>query len=78
MKDLLNEGFINNKAHIDYLQSVGAEVGKDTTKNAVMAILLSLLVLLLYIALRFEFRFGLGAVASLVHDVLAVLVFYAC
>ncbi len=75
MKDLLNEGFINNKAHIDYLQSVGAEVGKDTTKNAVMAILLSLLVLLLYIALRFEFRFGLGAVASLVHDVLAVLVF---
>jgi len=75
IKSMLNEGFVNNKGRIDYLQSVGAEVGKDTTKNAILAVLLCLLVLLLYIALRFEFRFGLGAVASLIHDVLAVLVF---
>lgn len=65
----------DNKSNIDGIQWVGAEAGQDTTKNAVLAVLLALLVLLLYIAARFELRFGIGAVVSLVHDVLAVLTF---
>lgn len=75
VKNALNEGISTNKARIEGVQAVGAEVGKDTTKNAIYALLLCLLVLLLYIALRSEFRFGVGAVASLMHDVLAVMVF---
>ena len=75
VKNTLNEGISTNKARIEGVQAVGAEVGKDTTKNAIYALLLCLLVLLMYIALRSEFRFGIGAVASLVHDVLAVMVF---
>jgi len=65
----------DNPMRIDSIQYVGAEAGKDTTTNAIIAVLISLLVLLLYIAARFEFRFGVGAVISLVHDVLAVMVF---
>jgi preprotein translocase SecF subunit len=34
-----------------------------------MAVLFSLLVIFLYILVRFEWRFGIGAVAALVHDV---------
>ncbi|MFA5306961.1 MAG: protein translocase subunit SecF [Candidatus Babeliales bacterium] len=75
VKDALNEGIATNKVRIEGVQAVGAEVGKDTTRNAIYALLLCLFVLLMYIALRSEFRFGLGAVASLVHDVLAVMVF---
>jgi preprotein translocase subunit SecF len=75
VKNALNDGIPTNKARIESVQAVGAEVGKDTTRNAIYALLLCLLVLLLYIALRSEFRFGIGAVASLVHDVLAVMVF---
>lgn len=71
----LNEGISGNHVRVDNIQWVGAEAGKDTTRNAVFAVLLAMLILLLYIAMRFEFRFGLGAVACLIHDVLAVLVF---
>ncbi|MFA6263517.1 MAG: protein translocase subunit SecF [Candidatus Babeliales bacterium] len=75
VKSALVEGIVGNPVRMEGVQSVGAEVGRDTTKNAVFALLLCLLVLLLYIALRSQFRFGVGAVASLVHDLLAVLVF---
>lgn len=75
IKAELDKGIENNKVSIDNVQWVGAEAGKDTTRNAVLAVLFAMLVLLLYIAVRFEFRFGIGAVACLVHDVLAVMVF---
>jgi preprotein translocase subunit SecF len=75
VKSALAEGIVGNPVRMEGVQSVGAEVGRDTTKNAVFALLLCLLVLLLYIAMRSQFRFGVGAVASLVHDLLAVLVF---
>jgi len=71
----LQEGVAGNKATIDSIQWVSAEVGKDITWNALIAIALALLILLLYIAVRFEFRFGVGAVAAMVHDILAILVF---
>jgi preprotein translocase subunit SecF len=75
VKNALDQEIANNKVRIDNVQWVGSEVGKDTTRNAIIAVLLALVILLLYIAMRFEFRFGIGAVASLIHDVLAVLVF---
>jgi len=72
--DLL-EGVNGNKATIDNIQWVSPEVGKDITWNALIAVGLSMLILLLYIAIRFEFRFGIGAVVSMIHDILAILVF---
>jgi preprotein translocase subunit SecF len=74
IKHALNKS-LGNKVNIDNIQWVGAEAGKDTTRNAVLAVMLSLLMLLVYIALRFEFRFGVGAVICLLHDVLAILTF---
>jgi len=38
-----------------------------------MAILSSLVLILLYISFRFEFKFALGAIAALTHDVLITL-----
>lgn len=75
IKQDLASGIQDNPARINNISWVGAEVGKDTTWNATMAVLLSLLFLLLYIAVRFEFRFGIGAVISLTHDLLAILTF---
>lgn len=71
----LSQGLSDNKVTIDNIQLVGPEAGKDTTKNAIIAVLLSLVILLLYIAARFEFRFGVGAVICLIHDILAIMVF---
>ncbi len=69
----LTDGLGDNKVLIDNVSWVGAEVGKDTKSNAITAVLISLLFLLLYIAVRFEFRFGVGAVVALAHDLLAIL-----
>lgn len=75
IKHELAVGLPDNPVHINNISWVGAEVGKDTKWNAVIAILISLIFMLLYIAIRFEFRFGVGAVLSLSHDLLAILAF---
>ena len=52
-------------------ESVGAIVGKELLQQALIAMGVSLLAIILYIALRFgEFSYGLGALISLIHDVL--------
>ncbi len=48
---------------------VGPQVGADLRRQTASAMVWALLGLLAYITYRFEFRFGLGAVAALVHDV---------
>lgn len=73
--DALKTGMPGNKATIVGMTKVGAEVRSETTWNAIKAVFLAMLVLLLYIAVRFEFRFGVGAVVALAHDLLAILAF---
>ena len=45
--------------------------------NSVWAVLVSLLGVLLYLWFRFEWQYGIGAIASLVHDVSATIGIYA-
>jgi len=52
---------------------VGPKVGKDLRQRALLAVALSCIGMLIYMWFRFEFRFGLGAVLGLVHDVLITL-----
>ncbi|MGB0906684.1 MAG: protein translocase subunit SecF [Maricaulaceae bacterium] len=49
---------------------VGSKVSGELRTKGTMAILLALGMVLLYIWFRFEWQFGLGAVAALFHDVL--------
>jgi SecD/SecF fusion protein len=49
---------------------VGAIIGDEILKNALWAVLISMAVILLYIAFRFEFGFGVGAMISILHDIL--------
>ena len=52
-------------------ERVGAVVGKELLKQALWAVAVSLIAIMIYIALRFgEFSYGLGALVSLIHDVL--------
>ncbi len=46
------------------------QVAGQMKARAVAAVLLALLAILAYVAMRFEFRFGIGAVVALFHDVL--------
>lgn len=65
---------LDNKMKVENIEWVGAEVGKGMQWDAVKAVLLSLIILLLYIAIRYKYDFAMGAVAALIHDILAVLV----
>jgi len=51
---------------------VGAQVGEELREQGGLGILLALGIVMLYVALRFQFKFSVGAVAALIHDVIIV------
>lgn len=52
---------------------VGSAVGDDLKEDGFLAVLCALVGILIYVAARFEWRFSVGAVASLLHDVIITL-----
>jgi len=54
---------------------VGPKVGNELRQKAIWAVLSSLGVILLYVGWRYEFKFALGGVVALLHDVLVTLGF---
>ena len=69
------EGFAAKLGKFDIMriEKVGATIGSELTREAIIALLLSWLMMIAYISYRFEFRFGVAGILSLVHDVLIVL-----
>ena len=55
---------------------VGATVGKEIQRSAIVASLLSLFGILIYVAFRYEFSFAVGAVVAVIHDVLMTIGWY--
>jgi preprotein translocase SecF subunit len=53
-------------------ETVGPKVGSELFQKAVWAILLALSGILIYVGFRYEFKFALGAVMALLHDVFVV------
>lgn len=59
-------------------EKVGPTIAGDIKKSAIYAIVFALLVIFLYILIRFRnWRFGLGAVVALMHDILIILGIYS-
>lgn len=52
---------------------VGPQVGEELTEDGGLAVLYALIAVLIYVSIRFEYRFSLGAVAALIHDVVITL-----
>ena len=63
------EGFAGSNPEVVKTDVVGPRFAEDLKQGAIWAVLGSLLVIFVYILLRFEWRFGIGAVAALFHDV---------
>ena len=77
LQPMLPEGVDQDRFLDEYRQSsqtVGPTIAFDIMIQALYAIGFSLLIIFLYILLRFRnWRFGMGALAALVHDVLIVM-----
>ncbi len=59
------------------VEYVGPQVGDELTEDGALAVLYALIGILIYVAFRFEFRFALGSIAALVHDVIITLGVFA-
>ena len=59
------------------VEFVGPQVGGELRDKGGLAMLYALVGILIYVALRFEWRFSLGSVAALVHDVILVVGFFS-
>ena len=55
------------------VEFVGPKVGEELTNDGGLAMLYALIGILIYVAFRFEYRFALGSIAALVHDVIITL-----
>lgn len=59
------------------VEFVGPQVGDELTEDGALAVLYALFGVLIYVALRFEWRFSVGSVAALIHDVVLTLGVFA-
>ena len=69
---VLNE-ISESRIDVRRVDFVGPQVGEELTEDGGLAVLYALIAILIYVSLRFEYRFSLGAVAALIHDVLITL-----
>ena len=73
--DLSNKAFATlsataaEKVELRRVEFVGPQVGEELTEDGGLAMLYALIGILVYVALRFEYRFALGSVIALIHDV---------
>ena len=59
------------------IEFVGPQVGEELTEQGGLAMLIALGAIFVYVLLRFEWRFSIGSVAALFHDVLLVVGFFS-
>jgi len=55
------------------VEFVGPQVGAELRDQGGLGMLVALFMILMYVAFRFQYKFGLGAVAALMHDVVIIL-----
>jgi preprotein translocase subunit SecF len=61
------------RAELRRVEFVGPQVGEELTEDGGLAMLYALIGILIYVALRFEYRFAVGSIIALVHDVLVTI-----
>ncbi|MGL5575342.1 MAG: protein translocase subunit SecF [Sarcina sp.] len=56
---------------------IGPSVGKQLTRDSIIALILAIVAVLIYIIIRFETNYGIAAIAALIHDILMTVSVYA-
>ncbi len=67
----------NNTAVVQKVDVVGGQVGNELYIRSAGAVALAMLLMLVYVTIRFEFKLAIGAVLSLLHDVIVTLGIFA-
>jgi len=64
---------LGDNIDIRRVEFVGPKVGEELTNDGGFAMLYALIGILIYVAFRFEYRFALGSISALIHDVIITL-----
>ena len=75
----IKEILSSNYPDIEYRKTdfVGPGVGSELIRNCFLALLLSFAFIMIYIWIRFDWQFGLGAIAALIHDAIMTIGFFS-
>jgi len=63
----------NEQIELRRVDYVGPQIGEELRDKGGLGMLIALAVVMLYVAIRFQFKFSVGAVLALVHDVIITL-----
>ena len=70
IEDALTVTYDKDDFEVRRVEIVGPKVGKDLRQKGINAMLIAMIGILIYITWRFEFRYAIGAIIALTHDVL--------
>ena len=68
---------VDKQVELRRVEFVGPQVGDELTEDGALAVLVALIAILMYVAMRFEWRFAVGSVVALVHDVIITVGLFA-
>ena len=71
--EFLDEMSKMGKFSTEKTEKVGSSIGKDLKKSAIYSLIIGGILIALYITIRFEWKFALGAIITLAHDVIITL-----
>lgn len=63
----------NEQIELRRVDYVGPQIGEELRDNGGLGMLIALAIVMLYVAIRFQFKFSVGAVLALIHDVMITL-----
>jgi len=59
------------------VEFVSAQVGGELTEQGGLAMIFAMLMIFIYVMFRFQWKFAMGAVAALIHDVIVTIGFFS-
>lgn len=59
------------------VEFVSPQVGSELAERGMLALVVTLMMIFLYVTVRFQWKFSVGAVAALVHDVIVTVGFFS-
>jgi preprotein translocase subunit SecF len=71
--EILENEYSDQDLELKRVEFVGPQIGSELRDQGGLGMLVALGMILLYVAFRFQFKFAIGAVVALAHDVVIVL-----
>lgn len=74
--ETISQGIPDLKVEVESTTEIGPAIGAKLRKDTLIAVAISMLGIIIYIAWRFDLRFGIGAIVSTLHDIIAMFAVY--